>query len=184
MNKSVLKIFLVLALGMTICLPGLAMGDIIIVGDPLNVGSWAQAFNESGVGSFNKMEFFIVSDTTDFEPPGISSFTASGWTGSLLNPDYILALGTPATINTNFTLQWITNQPIAFEVDMLAWSGASVVDRAHASWNGSAWNFTVLSNVAGNYDRSAAAPIPPTVLLMGSGLLGLVGFEWRRRKQT
>jgi hypothetical protein len=25
-------------------------------------------------------------------------------------------------------------------------------------------------------------PIPPTVLLMGSGLLGLVGLGWRRRK--
>ncbi len=28
----------------------------------------------------------------------------------------------------------------------------------------------------------SAVPIPPTALLLGSGLLGLVGLGWRRRK--
>jgi hypothetical protein len=30
--------------------------------------------------------------------------------------------------------------------------------------------------------KVSTVPIPPTVLLLGSGLLGLVGLGWRRRK--
>ncbi|MCX5893148.1 MAG: hypothetical protein NTW80_09290 [Deltaproteobacteria bacterium] len=33
------------------------------------------------------------------------------------------------------------------------------------------------------YPTPGAAPIPGSVLLMGSGLLGLVGFRWRCRKK-
>jgi hypothetical protein len=33
------------------------------------------------------------------------------------------------------------------------------------------------------YTESGAVPIPPTAWLMGSGLLGLVGLGWQRRKK-
>ncbi len=45
-------------------------------------------------------------------------------------------------------------------------------------------NFTFLwaSGTCANGPMEAQVPIPPTALLLGTGLLGLVGLGWRRRK--
>ena len=46
------------------------------------------------------------------------------------------------------------------------------------------------STFSGGHNATASgvaldvAPIPPTSLLMGSGILGLVGIGWRRRKAS
>ena len=40
--KSMAKVFMVLALVAVICVPGMAMADLVPIGDPIEIGSWTQ----------------------------------------------------------------------------------------------------------------------------------------------
>lgn len=178
-----LKVVFLCALVLAICLPGIAAADLIDFGDPIEIGSWAQAFNESGVGSFDAMEVFMVSGASDFNPPGFSNFSGAGWSGDVINPDYAVATGTAQT-NMNFNIRFTSNQSTPFAFDFLAWEGGvfgTLKEAAHAVWTGSSWNITAITNPDINgYNR---VPIPGALVLLGSGLLGLAGLGWRRSRK-
>lgn len=149
-------------------------------GPGYDIGSWSQAFNESGVGPFNEMEAFMVSGST-FEADGFVNFSSGGWSGALLRPDYIKAVGS-ALDYLQFDIKFVTAQITPLVFDFLAWNDGELQEQVRATWSGGGWSFGTTPVVSSGYDRSAAVPIPPTVWLLGSGLLGLVGLRRKFRK--
>ncbi len=166
----------------TLVAPVVARADVITIGDPYPIGSWAQRFQEDGV-TFDKMEIFFINGApgTGFESPGFRNFTNVGWGGSLVNPGYALALGSPlGWLQFDIAFLGLTSQTFAF--DFFAYRGAEMVDKAHATWNGG-WSITAtgLQDPTGN-DYNRSVPEPTTTLsLLG---IGLAGMWLARRRRT
>jgi hypothetical protein len=179
MRKKLIKLMVTLVLGVVICLPGIAAAD------------WAQQFNETGVGNFDAMEFFMVAGGSEWIN-GAYAFSNGSWLGEVVNPDYAKATGNAIT-NLTFNLNGTNvGPPNVFTFDFLAWDGGiltgTLKEHVSATYNGG-WSFgaPIIADV-NNYDRidasigsNAVVPLPPSVLLLGSGLLGL-GFLPRRKK--
>jgi hypothetical protein len=158
--------------------PATSMAMPVALGEPMIIGSWAQRFQENGVGSYNKMEAFIISGASNFEFP-FKNFSVGGWSSQLVNPGYVVATGTSVT-DSQFDISFTGNQGDPLSFVFLAWLDDRVLERALANWSGSSWSFTSLSADEGNYNRTAV-PEPGTILLLGFGLIGLAGFSTRRK---
>lgn len=170
-----------------IVVPMNARADLMRVGDPTEIGSWTQAFNESGVGNFDTVETFMLSGGP-FEAPPFAGFSIAGWSGSLINNNYAIGSG-PATTSLTWNINFSGSQSSPLGFDFLAWEGGvfgTLKEAAKATWSGSGWSFALFTTdgtIGSNsvaYDRCPPpVPEPATMLLLGSGLLGLVGFGRR-----
>jgi hypothetical protein len=180
-----MKLLMALALGAVICIPGMAMADMTIVGDSWIIGSWAQGFNETGV-TFREVETFMVSGSTNFESPGFESFSDNSWSGASPNPNYAIGTG-PSSSNLTWAIKFTGSTADSFAFDFFAWTDSTHKDPpaeyAHAVWNGSGWaiNSNVNDKTGEDYDRGAV-PIPGALLLLGAGMVRLAPYS--RRKNT
>jgi hypothetical protein len=171
--KRVLLIAAAMSLVMAASAPTASAG-LITVGDPFITNSWGQRWNESGVGLFDKMEFFIVSGESRFEDPGIANFSSGGWTGAVVNPSYALASGAALT-SMDFDSRFTGNtSPITFY--FLAWQDVTLLEFVRVTWNGG-WSYASLNtNSSGQYDFDRSPAVPDggaTLVLLGGALMGL-----------
>jgi len=180
--KGMLKVLIVLALATVICLPGMALATIISVGDPVIVGSWEQAFQENGEygsapnylsGPLTQQSFdslvAILTSGDGFESPGIVNI-ASGWTVNH-NGNEVTASG-PVSTTLNYTLDFLGSDSDALTFACYLFKGNTCVGAEELYWNGSCWTD----------DIAPPIPLPPTALLLGTGLVGLAGLGWKRRR--
>ena len=162
------------------------IGLVIVGPATASAAGWAQEFNESGIGPFDAMEFFMVSGPA-FNVPALYGFSESGWTGSLVNPMYALATKdtahTGSSTNVNLYLAFSGDTSQTFTFDFFAYNQGHQVDKAEATWNGG-WSIvgTFPERV---YDRTdppvdTAVPEPATLLLLGFGLVGMGFFRERK----
>jgi len=155
-----------------------AWADLSPVGDPQDVGSWGQRFEESGVGNFDLMAIRMTSPAPDeFEQPAFRNFTDGTW-HTLLN-------GTTLASATGSSLDWLRfdivfapaqSEPLAF--DFMAYRGDTKLEYAHAVWNGGGWTITAGAPSSAP-DRATVVPVPAALLLGAIGL-GLAGWIKRR----
>jgi hypothetical protein len=185
MRTRILTFLAVLALGAVICLPGMATADMVAVGDPTIVGSWAQEFQVHSVGFFDTVGIFMTSTDSDFLDPGFLSFSAAGWKSSynFLHPDEALATGAPVDI-LNFAVHF-SGEPITpLSFDVKAWSegvSGTLKEFAHLHWASPTWTIT--------YEHPdphcvALVPLPGGLVLLGAGLVRLVTYGRRKRTRA
>ena len=147
---------------------------LVSVGDPQETGSWAQAFNESGVGSFARMEAIMRGSEGAFESPGFSAFSSS-WSALPGSNTHIIAAGDSlASLNFNISFAGSSSAPLTF--DFYAWNGASLVDWTTVYYlqpnmgsvqdpNSTYWWYDI-------HNPSEYIPVPePTTMIAGALLL-------------
>ncbi len=180
-------VMLAFVIGMSVIGPATVSAALTSAGEGTITGSWAQRFNESGVGQFNTMEFFMISGPAfATDAPAFSGATDSSWKGSQPNPMYLLATGN-TTSDLTFNLDFSGSQITPFAFDFFAYNGGVgtiPVDEAKAAWNGSGWTFTSISpDSSAGMDRNSV-PEPSILLLLGMGVFGagLYGRGLRKKK--
>ena len=178
MNKSLVNLVVMVALAATICLPGMAQADY--------VQGWVENGIYAGVvQTWDKEEIFLISPG-NWTGTGLSAFSGTGWSAHLVNSRYALATGTlyNPTVSGNFHYTTsstdITNP---YTWDMFLWNGNTIVGVQRSIYTpGGGWSYADLSANPPSENRSPI-PLPPTLLLLGSGLVGL-GLLRRRKPAT
>lgn len=194
MKIKFLSFLTIIALGTVICLPSMAM-------------AWTlpETFIENGTdpnhvnhGQFDKIEAFLIDGTT-FDAPFIqeASIAGVGWSSILVNSVYSLSTGPLTNILGPFTVELPDPPSTAHVLDYFVYRDDTLLYSQRITWNGTGsggdyngWSYPILDSngstytyneTSGTYDR---ASIPPSVLLLGTGLLGLIGLRRKFRSRN
>jgi hypothetical protein len=193
MRMKIIKLILVMALGLVICLPAVASAYTVS-------GTWQEAGSENAQVPFTKIEVFVI-DANTMTGPALINLNRSSWTSTLINDKYSLAEGpAPGTLNFNLQLPGSGTTPV--EIEYLVWNGDVLNSTQDMIFTGSKYSFPTGTRAWGYYDGdgihdfygnllpsredppqllSAVVPLPPSALLFGSGLLGLGFLPWRKK---
>jgi len=169
-----MKLLVVVALALTIFLPGMALAYI------QGWSGWTFTTEVDTVEGFIVLPINYSFAGTGFD----FATTNSGWSNSLINSQYAFASG-PATIQLNgFTVNFTGNFPASTTyMDWYAYSGGNggtIVGAWRQQVGYNAWA-DIKGTTARDDPRHNMVPLPPSVLLMGSGLLRLAGYMRRKK---
>lgn len=179
-----------LALAAVVYLPGMAYADYV------------QSWYENGwygtpatQKTWDKAEAFLVSGGTWTEP-GLT-IAVTGWAATLINPTYALATGPTFTSSSQGNFYFTTyatdrtgTNPFVF--DWILSNGNTIVGFDRLTWTpaaGGGWILTESQIPAAQFteqssqENRSAVPLPPTMLLLGSGLVGLGLLRRRKRSE-
>ena len=185
MKKNLPKFMVMLALAAVVCLPAMASADYVqswyengLYGNPASYQTWDTA------------EAFLLSPGT-WIGTGLTINSGTGWTMTLINPRY--ALATTATAYVSNASEYFyfatraTDLTGPFSFDWVLSSGGTIAEGGKivgvfnlTGTPSGGWTPTEYAPTAPPQENRAHAPIPPSVMLLGSGLVGLVLL--RRRK--
>jgi hypothetical protein len=180
MRYTKMKRLVIFSMGVVLLLAAnAAFADLTPVGDPMDIGSWAQGFNETGVGSFDFVATRMVSPGDTFEKLGYSGLP-TGWSASY-SPSLVTATGS-AKSNMTWTIKFSGPKSGQLAFQFVAFSGETLREAVLASWSGSAWTFTVLDVAPDDptFFRDAFVTPLPAAAILGMLGLGAAGLKLRK----
>lgn len=185
--KTFVEYLVVMALAANICLPGVASTY-------LTGGTWIETGAENGSAPFTNIEVF-ADDSTTLTGVVLYDLSATGWTNSLVNPQYSVAQG-PYTGSVTFTWQFPDPGDQDRAIEYLVWNGDNFLTQQHLVFNQSGWYVTPDTRSWGYYSgdgvhdfsgnplpSTSPVPVPPSLLLLGTGLLGGLRRKCKRNQK-
>jgi hypothetical protein len=117
---------------------GSAQAGLKAVGSVHVGGSWTQRFQETGVGNFDRVQVLMATGGPFELPVTQGGFDAAGWAETCTNTIESSAAGPAATLmQWDIAFQGTPATPLVFFFQ--AFRGATLLETAYCSWNGSAW---------------------------------------------
>ncbi len=159
--------------------------------------TWGFSMGEDGgypVGNqhanFTKIEFFIADVPQNvgitWSDNGVSNFSNTLWSADKINQTYVVATGPAMTGSLFWDFLFTGTAPKKnFRLDYLVYTNSNSpafgismsIDKGVPKFNPSGWTSLNLNNLP-SYNRSpVAAPVPPSVFLLGPGLIGVVALR-------
>ncbi len=179
----------VLSLLVVLCISTSAVADIATLGDAYEVGSWAQRFDESGVGPYDHMQFLWVAPLPTVPAPSgpgfekIVNFSQPALWNTYVSSDAskVIASTKSGTVTAQQFDLWFLSpagtKPAA-QFQFQAFNGTRCVENVLAKWNGS-WQFIAQSTQG--QTRQTAVPEPISMVLGSLGLVSVAGFRRLRK---
>ena len=169
--KTLVKLLMLLTLGAVICLPGMALAYTI------NTGTLQTSYNPNDV-------YLFMDGTATMT---IQNFLPASWTISEETPNEIIITGPNVGIGQVFFDLTFTSDslPVSCQWAEVQWAsvyqGYTLLGSGSLIYSASGWTYPITNNGVNatfthQFDIVAHAPLPPTVLLLGTGLLGLMGL--------
>ena len=171
--------FALIALALAAFVPA-AMADLTPLGEPVQIGSWSQAMNESGVGEFDFIAAkWLAPSGSGFKAPFFSSFSG-GQNWSMLPSSSLLASASGGkTTSLNFNMAFLPDTSVPMAFDFYSFLGTQSKGRWHCAWNGSAWSFSANGGAPALARSAFTVPAPGAALL---AVLGLSIVGWIKRR--
>lgn len=173
MNKHLAKLMVLAALAAIICLPGAASADY----------AYVQTWYENGLygtpatnRTWNIAEAVLLDTNYTWTGTGLSGLSAPGWTAKLIDPQTAVAYGPTYDVSKNGYFWFTTtaksslNNPV--NVDWLLWNGTNFVGGEIITLT-STGGYPGVELKQSPVSDPPAVPLPPSLLLLGSGLVGL-----------
>jgi hypothetical protein len=171
------KLMVLVALAVVLSLPGVALADYAYVQTWYENGLYgAPATNRT----WNIAEAVIETAGATWTGTGLSGLSAPGWSAALESPTIAVATGPTYNVATSgnfyFTTTATSPTDIPVTVDWLLWNGPTFVGGSVITLSSTgSWFVSELSqSPVGPPDPPGAVPLPPSLMLLGSALVGLV----------
>lgn len=148
-------------------------------------------WNPAGTKHYNmrKIEFFIPDVPQNagitWSGQGVTDLSVSGWSATKVNPTYVVASGPSAgtiywdalftgTAPSEFRLDYLVYDKLNKKTPVFAIS-MNIVNGVPSFTQGSGWIALDPKHLP-DYNRNPV-PLPPTVWLLGAGLVGAIAFR-------
>ena len=181
MKKGLKRFSVMLVLAAIISLPGMASADYVqswvengLYGTPATYQTW------------NTAEAFILTDGITWAGTGLTITSGTGWTTTIVNPTYALATSATAFASSASNSFYFTTDTTAgpFTFDwVLSNATGTIVGVYDLTYTpGVGWTGTEYNPASPPEENRSPVPLPPSLLLLGSGLVG-VALLCRKKTQ-
>jgi hypothetical protein len=173
--KTLVKSLAILALSTVILLPGVASADY----------TYTQTWYENGlygtpatVKTFDMVKAILVTSDATWVGTGLTGLTAPGWSVDLVNPQTAQASAASlynVAVSGNFGFTTTATTPMDTGVTfqwLLYNCGTFVGGELITFSSGGVWSASEMTH----------APIPGSLVLLGTGLVGLIGLRRKTRR--